>query len=412
MHVCQRWRDIVFGSPSGLELRLVYTTKTPARETLDVWPALPLCIRCDGEYQTGSVDNIIAVLERRGRVVEINFDNIGWVGWDLNRVFVAMLKPFPELTDLDLIADKKAIIPILPDSFLGGSVPRLDFLTLDGIPFPGLPKLLLSATYVVDLYIKNIPCFGYFSPDAMLTALSTLTSLKHLQLGFDSLQYRPSSESRRPHPLTHPVLPALTHFWFRGASEYLEDLVAHIDAPQLSHLGTAFFNEIVFNTPQLVQFIYRTSTLKSLEKATVVLKDGTVTVKLRQISSMEQGCTPSPPLSTSEAYLAELYIYTAIYLQPDWPDNTLWLELLHPFAAVKNLCLSEEFAPRIVLVLQELVGGRTTGVLPILQNIFLEGLRPSGPVQEAIGQFVAARQVAGHPIIVTRWERELKKKNG
>ena len=77
---------------------------------------------------------------------------------------------------------------------------------------------------------------------------------------------------------------------------------------------------------------------------------------------------------------------------------------------IRRICTT--YCAAFVLVLQELVGGRTTGVLPILQNIFLEGLRPSGPVQEAIGQFVAARQVAGHPVIVTRWERELKKKNG
>ena len=81
------------------------------------------------------------------------------------------------------------------------------------------------------------------------------------------------------------------------------------------------------------------------------------------------------------------------------------LELLRPFTAVKNLYLSEEFARRIVPALQELNGGRTTEVLPALENIFLEGLKPSGPVHEGIGQFVARRhwQVTGHPIAVSRW---------
>ena len=31
---------------------------------------------------------------------------------------------------------------------------------------------------------------------------------------------------------------------------------------------------------------------------------------------------------------------------------------------------------------------------------------PSGPVQEAIEQFVAARQLAGHSLAISRWERE------
>jgi hypothetical protein len=72
---------------------------------------------------------------------------------------------------------------------------------------------------------------------------------------------------------------------------------------------------------------------------------------------------------------------------------------------VKNLCLSEEFARLIVPALQELVEGRRIEVLPALENIFLEGLELSGPVEKGIGPFVAMREVTGHPIIVTRWDR-------
>jgi hypothetical protein len=56
-----------------------------------------------------------------------------------------------------------------------------------------------------------------------------------------------------------------------------------------------------------------------------------------------------------------------------------------------------------VPALQELVGGRTTELLPTLQNVFLEGLESSGPVHEGIGQFVSGRQVTGHTIAVSRW---------
>jgi hypothetical protein len=124
-----------------------------------------------------------------------------------------------------------------------------------------------------------------------------------------------------------------------------------------------------------------------------------------QLSSLEQVCTLSlPPLSTLE----DLYIHEVPDWRPDWHDNIeniLWLELLHPFTAVKNIYLSEEFAPRIVSALQELVGGSTTEVLPTLQNIFLERLQPSGPVQEGIRKFVASRQVTSHPIAVFFWDR-------
>jgi hypothetical protein len=138
---------------------------------------------------------------------------------------------------------------------------------------------------------------------------------------------------------------------------------------------------------------------------------GELTVELpyrkldRQVSSLEQLCTSFlPPLSTLEV----LYIYKNPNSRPHRQDNienAAWLGLLHHFMAVKNLYLCKEFAPRIVPALQELVGGRTTEVLPTLQNILLEEPQLSGPVQEGIQQLVATRQVSSHPIAVSRWVR-------
>jgi hypothetical protein len=84
-------------------------------------------------------------------------------------------------------------------------------------------------------------------------------------------------------------------------------------------------------------------------------------------------------------------------------ESWLWLELLRPFTAVKNLYLSEEFAPRIVPALQVLVEIGTTEVLPALQNIFLEGFQTS-PLREGIRQFIATRQ-ANRPIAISQWYR-------
>ena len=104
--------------------------------------------------------------------------------------------------------------------------------------------------------------------------------------------------------------------------------------------------------------------------------------------------------------LEDLYAYEDRDSQPDWKadiENGVWLQLLHSFTAVKNLYLSEELALHIGPALQELVEGRTMEVLPALQTIFLEGLESSGPVQEGIAKFVAARQVASRPIAVSSW---------
>ena len=258
----------------------------------------------------------------------------------------------------------------------------------------------------------------------MITALSTLTSLKEFRLKFQSPLSRPGRENPRSAPSTRFVLPVLTYFLFKGVSEYLDDLVARIDAPQLNTLQITFFNQIVFDAPQLVQFVGRTPTLKLLERVDVVFTDRAAEVKLSsqtsgsgrlnvkiscreigwQVSSMEQVCTSClPPLFTSE----KLYIYGTSYWLSYGLDNIgdiLWQELLQPFTAVKNLYLSHEFASHIVSAMQELTGGGMTEVLPTLQNIYLEGLQPSGPVQENLQQFVASRQ-ASRPIAVSRWDK-------
>ena len=64
VHVCRRWRSLVFRSPRRLNLRLHCTPETPARDTLDVWPALPLIVR--GDTTLSGTDNVIAALGQSG----------------------------------------------------------------------------------------------------------------------------------------------------------------------------------------------------------------------------------------------------------------------------------------------------------------------------------------------------------
>jgi F-box-like len=414
VHVCRRWRSVVFRSPRRLNLRLVCTSATPARDTLDVWPPLPLLIR---DMDLTEDNEIFAVLERSDRVVEIDLDCPS-----LETVLAAMQVPFLELTRL-VLCPEDGMESVLPDSFLGGSAPRLQFLSLAGIPFPGLLKLLLSTTRLVDLHLWNIPHSGYISPEAIVAALSTMTSLENLALEFESPRSRPDWANRRLPPPTRSVLPVLIYFSFKGACEYLEDLVTCIDTPRLNELDITLFNQIIFDTPQSIQFISRAPTLETFEKAYVVFGSNAAWVHLSsqtsvngnlvmkipcieldwQVSSMEQVCSSClPPLSPLE----DLYISEDIYWRPAWQDNienTLLLELLRPFTGVKNLYLSEKLASLIIPALQELTGGRTTEVLPTLQNIFLEKHKPSGTIQAGIQQFAATRQGTGHPIAVSRW---------
>src|SRR6266852_6123681 len=202
-HLCRRWRSVVFQSPRRLKLGLVCTTKTPARETLDIWPPLPLIIHGSLLGHLNGTENIIAALEHNDHVCQINLEHVLAVMYSqyvMNSA--AMQKPFPELTDLRLLGmfERNGSEPILPDSFLGGTAPRLQSLRLDNVPFPGIPKLLLSTTHLVHLDLCGIPPSGYIPPEVMATSLSAWTSLESLCLGFQHPRPRPALESRRPPP--------------------------------------------------------------------------------------------------------------------------------------------------------------------------------------------------------------------
>jgi len=414
VHVCRRWRSLVFRSPRRLNLRLFCTPETRARDTLDVWPALPLIVR--GNMTLSSGTDVIAALGQRNRICEVTL--LSLADWQLEKVLAAMQVPFPELTDLQLFSYGE-MLPVIPDSFLGGSAPRLRIFTLDSISFPGLPNLLLSANHLVYLRLTDIPHSGYISPEAMAAFLSVLSSLESFQLQFQSPQSHPDWESRSLPPPKRSILPSLDYFLFKGVTEYLEDLVTFIDAPQLNTLYITFFNQIDFDTPRIAQFINRTPKLKKRDAhvqfnddfACVGLPPRSRTLEIAisckepdwQLSSVAQVCNSSfHPLSMVEDLYIEHQCLQLVW-ENDAIENTLWLELLLPFTAVKNLYLSKEFAPGIAAALQDLVGARITEVLPSLQKIFVEELR-LGPLQENIWQFAGARRRhSGHPIAISVW---------
>jgi hypothetical protein len=420
VHVSRRWRRLVLGSPRRLNLRLFCTPGTPARDTLDVWPALPLIVSGITDESLSGMDNVIAALGQSNCVCQVFLD---LAGWQFEKVLSSMQVSFPELVRMQLWSHDETP-PIIPDSFLDGSAPRLECFTLHGVPFPGLPNLLSSANHLVYLALSDIPHSGYISPEAMVPPIYALSSLEILSLGFESPRSYPGWESRSMPPPKRSVLPALDFFVFKGVIEYFEDLVTRIDTPQLEGMDITFFNQIDFDCPRLGQFTNCTPTLRARDEALVQFDDSTARVKLRywtsqsdyddllisiscrepdwQLSFIEQICTSSlHPISTVE----DLYIehqYSQLVWKNEAIENTLWWQLLLPFTAVKNLYLSKEFAPGIAAALQELVGGRiTTEVLPALQNIFVEGIESLGPFQENIAQFVTARQLSGHSFAIS-----------
>ena len=417
VHVCQRWRSLVFGSPLRLDLCLRCTWETPVREMLDVWPPLPIEIYLDDSHDA---DNIIATLKHRDRVREISILNP--TSPQLEGLASILQEPFPALTSLRLNADENA--PALPDTFLGGSAPRLQTLVLLDIPFPGLPKLLLSATDISYLFLGEIPRTGYISPEAMVTGLSALTSLTHLTIHFKSPAPRPDRRGPPPPTLARVILPALEVLGFRGVSEYLEYLVARIDAPRLLTLCIIFFNQVIFNIQQLPYFIGHTRILRSSSHAAVYFSNDRVSISLYptdplgtrlwliicckavdwQVRSMGQICDQLSFLSST----AEQLEVSCRFLDSNWQvdmEDTEWLKLFRPFTAVRTLRIRRQLQPLIVPALQELTGEWATEVLPALDSVYLEEYQPSGSEHQAIKPFIAARQYSDHPVAVHLWDR-------
>jgi hypothetical protein len=338
-----------------------------------------------------------------------------------------MQVPFTALTNLVFTLElrgRDGTAPVLPDSFLDGSAPRLQHLRLEGFSFPGLPHLLLSTTGLVSLELRRIPHFWYISPDAMVAHLSTLTHLELLTIEFEFHRTRPDREIRHSPPPTRTLIPALTRLKFEGTNEYAEDLVTRIDTPLLKILDITFFDETVFHIPHLSHFISRhvPKFQAPPDEAHVTFTDDHSTATLsfpapgygslalgvlcdesdEQLLSLIRLCRLFLPLF---ATVERLHLCHQQY-RDRWRQrrtqgiqHSHWLQLLHIFTDTKVLYVSKDTAGYIVPVLSELVGERTTVVLPVLQNILFDGFEMMSWPSD-IKTFIAARELSGNPITV------------
>ena len=435
VHVCRRWRDLVFGSPRSLNLQLYCGPGRLTRRSLDVWPPFPVLIK--GDVPKVLEDNVIPGLKHRISQIYLRFAQCS--ASQHKRLWTQMRAPFPELTALFMSSEGASFtfppLPVIPDSFLGGSAPHLLCLDLDGIVFPGLLKLLLSCTHLVKLHLRNIPHFGEISPEAMATCLSTLSSLESLHLGFECLKSHPNYKMRPPFPPTRTVLPSLNIFHFRGLCEYFEKFVTLIDTPhELYRLSTEIFHVIDSNsTSDFTKFISRTPILGTCDEARFIFDEGRVLLKISQphLRPEASDCRivelkllfPGLQLSTlAQIYTSllrpvstidNLFIYDVQYPplrrenDIENTENTEWLDLLLSFPAIKNLYVAKRIAPRIALALQEITGGGTTEVLSALENFYLEGFQENHYLRRlgGIRQFVSARRLTGPPVAISAWHR-------
>jgi len=363
VQVCRRWRHVVFGSPRRLNLRVVCTNTTRAKRLRDIWPAFPVIVSLPPlrlAVDSKGIENITAALEHRDRISEIHIFNID--GSVLEKLVTMMHEPLPVLVHFTLRSSDESV-PELPETFLGGSAPRLESFQLSGVPFSSFPKFILCFTHIAYLDLVDIPDSGCISPDVMTTCLTTCHNLKSLSIGFRSPLSRPLQI--RPPPLKRAVLPALTRLSFCGVSEYFEDFVSRIDTPLLNQLVVAFFMDLIFDIPQLRNFIDRTARLGPFSQAAIEFSSREVKIvfgpstrfelEIRcergdwQLSSMTQIFSHQLPFLSyvEQLEICEFLVPWESSLWKDVPDmdSSQWLELFYLFVAVQNLHISRGLVP-------------------------------------------------------------------
>ncbi|KAH8981993.1 hypothetical protein EDB86DRAFT_3086579 [Lactarius hatsudake] len=334
-----------------------------------------------------------------------------------------MRKPFPVLAHLKVsvsLDDGNAVV--LPAEFLGGSAPCLQTIHLRGIPFPALPSLVLSASHLVKLELRSIPPTGYISPEAMVASLAALPRLETFIIQFQSATSRP--DRIHPLPITRTVLPSLTYFEFQGAGEYLEDLVARIDGPQLDRISTTYLKSVDIQATQLTKFIDRSVCPRfklaefvfySTEVAFIVYSHASLTHFLAwssiffkgidwQFSDIAQALMQFSAAFSNVDHLRLTTEFNEDRHSED-TDDVEWLQLLRQFSTTQTLHVSAELARRVALALEDIVAEMAAELLPSLDLICVEG-QPASSIEK----FVTARRVSGRPVTVIDTEIEFDKR--
>jgi hypothetical protein len=380
---------------------------------LDFWP-VPIVVQYGGSpalYPPApeDEDNIMAALMQSDRVSSINLT----ITSSLLEKLSAIEKPFSELEDLVLLS-RDSLQLTLPSTFRWG--PRLRRLHLTSIACSTLPHLLHSSGSLVDLQLHEGLYPWHFSPETLTDALSGMAQLRSISLHFLSTTIRLAPPPPSGELVVLPVLAGLT---FRGNTEYLEGLVARIDAPCLRDIEVTFFDEFIFDLSKLSEFIDRIEMHKSHLRAHILLSERAVCLSLIQPGAptclkLQVFCER---LSEQLFPMARICIgFSAVLLNVEdlrisatrrsiWGDvmGYQWLMLIELFTGVKWLHIAENISTNIVRTFQlpdrRLNLNTVTPVLPALHKLYIpQPETRHAPLPEAVVSFITSRRLFGHHI--------------
>ena len=420
IHVCRRWRCLVFASASHLGLCLVCTHGTPVADMLAHSPPLPLIIDHSDEareFTAEDEEGIILALQHRDRVCRIRLRlPIPF----LQKVLLTMDDEFPILEYLligRLIKHNMGLV--LPKTF---QAPHLHHLLLSNFAIPIRSPLLTPAVGLVTLSLEFIHPSAYFRPNDLLQRLSLMPQLEALEIGFHSpVPNREVEMQLLDTPtMTHVTLPNLRWFYIRGVSAYLETLLPRMTTPLLKRLHIVFFNQLTFSFTHLLQFIstrenlrFRSTDFWFTPQALgmeVYLAHWAKTCALSvyvlcahldwQVASAAQ---IHDALRTAFSAVERITLrrsgFGRLEDRENAADRTHWRELLRSFGNVKSLRVAND---NLVMPVSDcLRPDDEESPMELLPELKELEYFSSSDADEEFTSFIDAREKAGHPVTLT-----------
>ncbi|KAH9056265.1 hypothetical protein EDB87DRAFT_1638211 [Lactarius vividus] len=377
-HVCQKWRSIIFEPSSRKPDLRIYRTPIPRPR----WLALPIFVKRERDptlhpFTPEDEDNFVAALEHPDRVNSIH------------------------LTATTLLLEEISLSTIEK---------RVSELRCAKEGMDAETKTLAELQLTLPSTFR--PNIEYPSPVAFAGVLYGMTQLRSLSLYLRSPISRHEITDTSPLSVDRVVLPALTHFTFRGSSDFLDRFVTIIDSPLLVDIEITFEQPVFqVSTPNLREFVNRTEVQKSYSRADIISSERAVSISFTQ---------PGVPMRLKfevfsfrnifisqicDQFLTFLVTVEDLHLdvmQTTWDYETL-LRIIHRFKGAKWFRVACGHSTDIVRILELLY--QRNNVLPALYKLCIREPEPHyAPLREAVASFVQSRWLSGH-LIGVEYER-------
>ncbi|KAI9467408.1 hypothetical protein BJY52DRAFT_67305 [Lactarius psammicola] len=427
VHICRRWRRLVFASSVRLNLQLRCTFGTPVDDMISHSPPFPLVLDYGPRIlKTWTAEDELGLLLASQHLSRVSEIVLSAPESTLGKLTTSMTEAAPRLETLSIHSQTSEIV--LPKHFLEGGAPHLRHLILTGAALSPLRPLLSSATSLVSLVLERIPSSAYFSPDNLVTQIRTMPLLQILSISFLSTVPRPGFGGERFLPIGQVArieLPGLTQLIYRGVSAYIEALLSRIRSPRIEDVDIALFNQLTLDVPHTCEFVRELESFRPT-RARIDFAEASVHII---VSAPQSTTSPDVFLSVSctrldfqvaataqicgglsaTLLLAEelvLGFHHGGALSEEWRgevDPGLWRGLLAPFRRVGTLRVHVALVADVERALRPDPEDQPLGepLLPELRELVLlhgSDEKALKSASAALSAFVDERNDAGHPV--------------